>query len=516
LETDRYFPLNLPPGVAKNGTKYQTRGRWFDAHLVRWSEGILRPIGGWVSLKNAAGAELQATGTPRTAHAWRANDGGSWYAVGTVGAGVTRAYALSGFVLTDITLAGTASGARDGTYISAGNYGQGPYGFGLYGQGGAIGQLSPPDVWSFDNFGEILVGTLTADGRALSWDKNPANDFVAISGAPTLNRALVVTPERFLFVMGGTDCPACLGYTGLPDRRRIVWPDQETLTTWVPSGANQAGRFTLQTKGQIIAGRRTNQQTLIWTDADLHIATYIGVPFVYSFSQVGDNCGLIGPNAVAIAGNVAYWMSQKKFFLYDGVVRPIPSEVSDYIFADLALAQRNKITAWPVPEFNEIWWFYPSGSSPDLENDRYVAYNYVEKHWSIGRLARNAGVPSGVLSSPVLNTSDGKFYQHETAEDRGTEVPYVESGPIEMGDGEQFLDVQTIIPDEKTLGDTFATFFVSNFPTEVETTYGPFSLANPTSVRFQARQIRVRFSQNVETAWRVGVPRLGFVPGDRR
>lgn len=502
-DTDKYFPLRLPPGVVKNGTTYQSRGRWVDAHLVRWSEGVLRPVGGWTTLKDSGGSDLVATGTPRGAHSWRADDGGTWLAVGTVGSAVTKAYALLGFGLTDITTAGFPSCAKDATYVTQGNYGQGAYGRGLYGKGSAVGQLSEADVWHFDNFGQSLVGLATCDGRPLSWDLNTANDFVAIAGAPTGVRGLVVTPERFLFALGQTS-----------DRRKVAWPDQSTLTTWTPTGSNQAGSYTIQSKGVLMAGRRTTSQTLLFTDEDVHAAKYIGLPLVYTFKQVGDNCGLIGPNAVVVMGNTAYWMGRKQFFKYDGVVLPLPSEVSDYVFGDLATAQRYKITAWAVPEFNEIWWFYPSASS--IENDRYVIYNVLERHWSVGRLARNAGVPSGVLAAPVLLASDGKFYQHETGESRGSETPYVESGPIEVGDGERFLDMQTLLPDEKTLGDTSASFYVTDAPTESETLYGPYSLANPTSVRFQTRQMRVRFQEVRQTAWRIGVPRLGFVPGDRR
>ena len=42
-----YIPLKLPPGVFRNGTEYQAAGRWYDANLVRWYEGTLRPINGW-------------------------------------------------------------------------------------------------------------------------------------------------------------------------------------------------------------------------------------------------------------------------------------------------------------------------------------------------------------------------------------------------------------------------------------------------------------------------------------
>lgn len=515
-DTDKYYSLNLPAGVVKNGTRYQSRGRWSDSNLVRWSEGVLRPIGGWTTLKDSGGADLVATGTPRGAHSWRADDGGAWFATGTTGSGVTKAYALLGYGLTDITPAGFPSCLKDATYITAGNYGQGPYGRGPYGQGTAVGQLTDADVWHFDNFGQSLVGLATCDGRPLSWDLNPSNDFVAIADAPTGVRAIVVTPEGFLFALGCSGSPVSNGCQAgqSPGRRRVQWPDQQTLTVWTPTGANQAGGKTLQAKGALMAGRRTTSQTVLFTDEDAHAATYIGLPFVYTFKQVCDNCGLIGPNAVVEMGNVLYWMARKQFYKYDGVVVPIPSEVSDYVFGDMAVAQRHKIVAWAVPEFNEVWWFYPSASS--LENDRYVIYNVLENHWAVGKLARNAGVPSGVLAGPVLMSAAGKFYQHESGENRESEIPFVESGPIEVGNGEQFLDMQTLIPDEKTLGDTSASFYVSNFPTEGETLYGPFSLANPTSVRFQARQMRVRFQEARQTSWRIGVPRLGFVPGDRR
>ena len=42
-----YFPLQIPPGVYKNGTEYQSKGRWNNSNLVRWFEGTMRPVVGW-------------------------------------------------------------------------------------------------------------------------------------------------------------------------------------------------------------------------------------------------------------------------------------------------------------------------------------------------------------------------------------------------------------------------------------------------------------------------------------
>jgi hypothetical protein len=134
----------------------------------------------------------------------------------------------------------------------------------------------------------------------------------------------------------------------------------------------------------------------------------------------------------------------------------------------------------------------------------------------LGSLPRAAGASPGANRFPVLLKSDGTLYEHEVGEDRGDEVPYLGSGPIELGDGDQFLDAQRLIPDENTLGDMQATFYATLYPTDAETVHGPYSLATPTDVRFTARQVRVRLTQNVEKGWRIGVFRLGVVPAERR
>lgn len=42
-----YISLDLPSGLYKNGTGRQARGRWYDANLIRFYEGTIRPVGGW-------------------------------------------------------------------------------------------------------------------------------------------------------------------------------------------------------------------------------------------------------------------------------------------------------------------------------------------------------------------------------------------------------------------------------------------------------------------------------------
>ncbi len=44
-------PINPPPGVLASGTRYQSKGRWRDAHLIRFFERVIKAVGGWDTLR---------------------------------------------------------------------------------------------------------------------------------------------------------------------------------------------------------------------------------------------------------------------------------------------------------------------------------------------------------------------------------------------------------------------------------------------------------------------------------
>ena len=78
------------------------------------------------------------------------------------------------------------------------------------------------------------------------------------------------------------------------------------------------------------------------------------------------------------------------------------------------------------------------------------------------------------------------------------------------------MSLQRLVPDERTLGDVRAFIFSSLYPTAPESEEGPFNLANPTSIRVTARQVRLRLEEVNQTDWRVGVIRFGVRQGSRR
>jgi hypothetical protein len=487
-------PLRTKPGVYANGTPYQGRARWIAANGVRWIDGTMRPIGGWLPLPLMVSGSLTSlteasiAGVPRGMEAWRGNDGTPWLAVGTT----SKLYAYSGGDLYDITPSGLTVGAVDTTAAGgSGTYGYGVYGAGLYGVGTTASITSDAATWQLDVFGDYLVGSLTADGRVMVWTRNPGVPAAPATGAPTGVRGVVVTPERFLMALGTSS-----------DVRKVTWASQETTTDWTPTIGNTAGSYPLTTNGKLMCGRRGRNQTLLWTDVDLHVATYIGGDAVYSFSLAAEQCGVIAPNAVASQNGVPFWMGTRGFWMYDGYAREIASDVADYVFGRLNQEQRAKIHAVAMPDFSEIWWFYPSNASTEI--DSYVSFNVRENHWAVGMLARTAAVPSGVFPYPIMAAADGALYEHERGNSRSGMTPYCESGPIQIGEGDKLATILRIIPDEKNIGDVRVTLYGRLYPTSTEYATASLVVRAPTDARITGRQVRLRLEQGVETDWRIG------------
>lgn len=489
------IPIQLPAGQFRNGTDLQSQGRWRDASLVRWHEGAMMPVGGWRQR-----GDVSISGVVRGMIAWKDNGQNRFMAFGTHD---------SLFVMEedndvyDITPTGFTSG-RVSASVNSG-YGGGLYSNEDYGTPRQDSfTLLEPTTWKLDTWGEYLVGCSTDDGKLYEWQIDTATPAAAIANAPTGNTSLIVTEERFIFVLGAGGDP-----------RKVQWCDRENNTSWTPAATNEAGDILLQTSGEIMAGARTRGETIILTTNDCHVARYQGPPYVFGFERVGTSCGLIGPNAAASVDAGVVWMGGSGFHIYSGgAVQDLSCDVSDYVFSSMNRDQLAKVYAVVNSKWREIWWFYPSGDG--TECDRYVAFDYAENIWMTGNLERTAGVDSGTFRQPIWIEPDGTLYEHEIGNQYGSESVFAETGPISIGAGDNVMRVTGLIPDEKTQGEVTATFKTRLYPNADEASHGPFNMANPTSVRFTGRQVRMRVDGNSNTDWRVGVMRLDASQGGKR
>jgi len=487
------LPLEIPPGVHSVGTDFQSSGRWLDVNLVRWQEGSLRPVGGWQQYASAA-----VTSTPRGAHSWRTNTADRYVAFGAYDA--LFVMSADGTV-SDITPTGLTAGIEDAAIASG--YGAGIYGAGQYGTPRTGTTYSEATRWALDNWGENLVGCSTEDGRLWEWQLNTGTEPAAISGAPTGCNGLAVTEERFLFALAPGGNP-----------RKVQWCDREDNTTWTPAATNEAGDYELQTSGQIMQAARDRSGLVILTDTDAHVAQYIGPPFVYGFERVGSACGAISRMSAVSVDQGVFWMGRRGFHRYaGGAVEEIPCEAHDLVFDDINRAQASKVWAVANGEFSEIWWFYPSSDSTEI--NRYIALDYSTGAWTAGSLVRTAGVDRGVFTRPVW--CDGAdILEHESGTAHGSETVYAETGPISLGTGHNVMYATELLPDEESQGDAQIKFKTRFYPNAAETEHGPYTLGNPTSVRFSGRQVRMRVEGVANAAWRAGIQRLEVKQGGRR
>jgi len=429
-------------------------------------------------------------------------------------------------------------------YLPSTGWGVSTWGDGTWGSAAAVSFANQLRLWSHDAFGEDLIINPRAGGIFL-WDESAglttrAVNITALSGAnlaPTVGLQTIVSDiDRHVIVLGA-DPIVGSARTGSSDPLLIAFSDQESATEWEPTATNTAGDIRLSSGSQIVGGLRARQEILVWTDTSLYSMQFVGAPFTFGVNLINENVGMISPNAAVNAPDGVYWMARDGFYKYTGSVQRVPCSVLNYVLDDLNNTQSFKIFAFSNKEFNEIGWFYASSGSDDI--DRYINYNYLENVWSIGQLSRTAWLDEGIFNNPLAtegSSNSSILYNHESGDDADG-VPmdnvFIESGDMDIEQGEQFGFVSRIIPDVKFFGDTPTTGQINfvlktrNFPGESLTTSSTNNITSSTQqsfVRARGRQmvLRVQSDDDADTGarlgfkWRLGVNRFDIRTDGRR
>ena len=396
-------------------------------------------------------------------------------------------------------------------------------------------------LWSHDSFGEDLLINVR-DGAVYYWDATSpstrAGEIGTISGAsgtPQVAKQILVSDKDRHVVAFGCDSETD---PGTQDPLLIRFSDQESFTDWTATSINTAGDLRLGVGTTFVAAVETNREMLVFTDVSLHSMQFIGPPFTFGINQIASNITIMSPNAVIAVNDVVFWMGIEDFYVYGGSTSKLPSTLRSYVFDDLNLLQREKITAGSNSSFGEVWWFYPSGDSD--ENDRYVVYNYEQRVWYYGNLVRTAWIDRGVEDFPMATGADRYLYMHENGLNDGSNDPAtalassVETSQIDIGDGEQFMFIRRMIPDITFSGSTEASPAVSftletrNFPGAnfnetdsndvTRTATSPVEqFTNQIFVRMRGRSVALKIENSMTgVTWRLGSPRVDLRPDGRR
>lgn len=478
------FPLEVPPGTVTDETRFSAPGVWADSNNVRYRYGRPEPIGGWAKV-----FATQMTGAVRGAFAWRDNLSFLNIAFGTS----SKLYVNKDGTLADITPIKLPPGFED--FTSGRGWGGGAWGAGGWG-GGPLTETWPR-TWSLQNFGQILLANPRGWGL-YAWTNDTDTPAALVAGAPIAMAAVLVTPQRQVLALGCTEYSS-----GQINPMVIRGSDLRDHTSWTIANDRTAFEQVLQGGGRIINGAVVGNDVLIWTDTAVYYGQYLGYSNQsYRFDRLADNCGLAAPNAFAVINQVAYWLTPDlQFYTWrmGGVPAPVPCPLGREFRDNIDAVEIDKVCAFSLSEFNEVWWFYPD-SRDGNECSRYIAVGLDEGAWFKGTIARTAGIDSGPTAYPLAVSDTGYAYYHDcgTTADGGDFDWHFQTSDIYLDEGERRVLVRGITPDFKDQsGDVTLTIVVKDYPQSTGVTKGPYTLAAGRAKRdfmLSGRLISVKFA----------------------
>ncbi len=416
--------------------------------------------------------------------------------------------------------------------------------FVAWGAAGIIATETELRVWSHDNFGEDLLIN-PRDGGVYLWDKTNglstrAVELSTLAGAantPTIAKQVLVSDIDRHVLCFGTNTYG----TTTQDPLLIRWSNQESVTNWTISSDTTAGSLRLGSGSEFVQAIETKREILVYTDTSLHSLRFIGGDFVFGIQQIASNITIMGPKAAVSTEDFVFWMGRDNFYVYAGGTQTLPCTVKDKVFLDFNDEQRDKVVAGINSEFGEVIWFYPSetnslnnGGTGDI--DKYVVYNYNEKVWYFGTLARTAWIDRGIRSFPIA-AGTSYLYNHETGydDDGSAMTSFIESAPMDVGDGDKFSLVQKVIPDLTFEGSVNQSTPVANFTLKARnepgedygnssagsatrTATSPVELfTNQIDLRVRGRSFALRVDSDATgMKWKLGSPRVHIRPDGRR
>lgn len=325
------------------------------------------------------------------------------------------------YTITSLTVATAGDTAKGGATVTAYyeidvegvittygyGWGAGVWGRGTWGSGSVTPVANFQQDWFFDNFDNDLVanirngapyywaydGTFTTRAKLLS-------SVVGASSVPLeVTQLLTSQGDKHLLAFGATEYGSSTF-----DPLLIRWSNQDEPQNWTPAPTNSAGFIKVSRGSKIVRAIPTRQEIVVFTDATLNSLQFLGTTDVFGIQELSDNISIASSRACIAVNNVVFWMGNEKFYMYSGRVDTLPCTLRNHVFENLNYDQIDQVVCGTNEQWNEIWWFYPTGSS--TYNNAYVIYNHLDKIWYYGNLPRTAWNDSPLRQYPqsVNNT----------------------------------------------------------------------------------------------------------------
>jgi hypothetical protein len=365
--------LKSLPGIKRDGTRYE--GDYYvDGQWVRWQRGLPRKVGGYTVVNR------YLTEVSRGVKTFTQN-------------GLTYFHSGSADFVQRFTLdaSGNSSLMSDRTPTTY--------------------QVSDNNLWQFD---------VIYDSQSI-----PAANMIVAQVAPNAN-CLCNTDGGQLFIgsMTGTDAltevttfPAGVSVTGgvVALHPYLMYFGNDGVIGWSVAGSptdlTGLGSGSARVAGQKIVrgialrGGPGNAPSGIFWSADAVIrGSFVGGQEVFQFDTISPYSSILSAASVIEYDGQYFWLGTDRMLMFNGVVREIPNNLNiNYFYDGLNREAAQRVWAFKVPRYGEIWWCYPRGTATECTHA--IIYNVRENTWYDTELpngGRTAGEWSPLYAAPLL------------------------------------------------------------------------------------------------------------------
>jgi len=435
--TKKVFALDTKPGIQRDGTVFD-KEFYNDGVWVRFQRGRPRKMLGYRQMSN------QLSGPSRGIWVNSQNSFTSIYSgynnglqtltidQNGVGAGIND-FTLSNFTASDLNLwqfDGFYDVAGSGNSVLLGHPGQNLqaidsttntpvlYGPMLGTTMSKIGVFTASVTTTNTSATVVLAASnpLVGAGQVITGAGIPANTTVVsvsttnvvISNPATASATVTATFDNNVSVSGGvvTLHPYVFVYGNNGLVRNCAAGNTDD---WVSADANEVNVATGKiVQGLPVRGGSNAPSGLFWSLDSLIRVSYIGgtgTPAQYwRYDIISSQSSILSSQSAIEYDGIYYWCGVDRFLMYNGVVKEIPNAMNqNWFFDNLNYDQRQKVWAYKVPRYGEIWWFYPRGNATECTDA--IIYNTRENTWYDAGQAvgakRSAGYFSQVFHYPV-------------------------------------------------------------------------------------------------------------------
>jgi len=365
--------IRSQPGIKRDGTKFE--GDFYvDGQWVRWQRGLPRKIGGYRVI-NRYLSEISRGVKTYTENSYTYFHSGS--------AGLVERFRING--------SGVSSLISNRTPLSLQVSDQNLWQFDvIYDSQGLppvnllVAQVAPNGncICNTDG-GQLFVGNLVGTGLLTEVTTFP-------TGANVTGGVCVLHPYLTYFGHDGF-----LGWS--------VAGDPADLTGVGSGNARIAAQKIV--RGLPLRGGPGNAPAGLYWSADAVIrASFVGGTQIFQFDTISSQSSILSAASVIEYDGIYFWCGTDRFLMFNGVVREVPNNLNiNYFFDGLNRAAAQKVFAYKIPRYGEIWWCYPRGDATECTHA--VIYNIKENTWYDTELpngGRSAGEFSPVYAAPLL------------------------------------------------------------------------------------------------------------------